>query len=158
MADIHYCKSWFTAKRRPTVLWDAAQARRAHEARKRYTVVIGDLARPTHIVNVSNDFVGVEFLDERLRVALDYHFEEYEPDKMFLNMATHRHFDGDSDRVIDGTSYIFERSGEVIVRRESFDPHSIEEGQSQVDVAPNFEAYPKFGDYAKLCVSERDKR
>lgn len=155
MADIHYCKSWFAAKQRPTVLWDEARAHSAHEQRKPYTVLIGGLDRPTHVIEINNAFVGVEFLDDKLREALSYQFREYEPGKLFLNMATYRDFDGDADRVRVGTTYVFDRGGSVKIRRETFDPHGIEEAQNTLDVTNNFDRYPEFGNYAKLCVEER---
>lgn len=157
MTDIRYCKSWFSAKKRPTVLWDEAQARQAHVDRNPYTAVIGGLKRPTHVVYVSDHFVGVDFLDEKLREALSYHFKEVEPGRLFLSMATYRQFDGDSERVIEGTSYVFQRSGEVTVRKESFDPHQLQESAQRLDPAANYEVYPDFGAYDGVCAAERDQ-
>lgn len=155
MANVHYCKSWFAAKQRPTEIWDETRARSAHEQRKPYTILIGDLDRPTHVIEINNAFVGVEFLDDKLREALSYQFREYEPGKLFLNMATYREFDGDADRVRIGTTYVFDRSGTVKIRRETFEPHGIEEAEGTLDVTGNFDSYPEFGQYAHLCVRER---
>lgn len=162
MAEIHYCKSWFSAKKRPTQVWDEARARQAHKDRKLYTVLIGDLERPAHVVDITKNFVGVDFLDDHLREILSYHFKEYEPGKLFLSMAIYREFDGESDRVTGGTSYIFNRSGGVTIRRETFVPHHlkatehlVEESEGEVDVAGNFDRYPEFGVYDSLCAAER---
>ena len=155
MADIFFCKSWFRAKKRLTVLWDEAQAREAHERRKPYTALIGDVERPTHVVELNDRFVGVEFLDDLLRAALSFQYREVEPGKLFLSMATYREFDDDSDRVLVGTSYMFERDGALKIRREKFDPHGIEEANGKADVAANFEPYPAFGRYDGICVAER---
>ena len=155
MAGIHYCKSWFSAKKRPTQVWDEAKARRAHEDRNPYTGLIGALERPTHIVDVIDKFVGVDFLDGHLREALSYHFKEYEPGKLFLSMAVYREFDGESDRVTCGDLYFFDRSGAVTIKHEAFDPHSLEVAESVTDVSGNYDFYPDFGVYDRVCRRER---
>ena len=157
MTEVHYCKSWFSAKKRPTVLWEETEARRAHTDRQSYTAVIGGLERPTHIIDVNDNFVGVDFLDDKLREALSYHFKEVEPGKLFLSMAVYRQFEGDSERVIEGTCYIFKRSGKIIVRNESFDPHTMEESERTVDVSANYDVYPDFGAYESVCTVEREQ-
>ncbi|MGI9385487.1 MAG: hypothetical protein ACR2PO_20235 [Methyloligellaceae bacterium] len=162
MDQIHYCKSWFSAKKRPLQVWDEAKARQAHEDRKNYTVLIGELERPTHVVLISNKFVAVDFMDDNLREALSYHFKEYEPGRLFLSMAVYREFYGESDNVTGGTAYTFKRDGAVIIRRETFTPHHldvdehlIEEAERVVDVAGNYDRYPAFGAYDRVCIAER---
>jgi len=156
MGEIHYCKSWFSAKRRPTVVWDEQQARRAHQDRTQYTALLGSLERPSHVVLVVDKFVAVDFLDEELREELSYHFKEIEPGHIFLTMATHREFDGDTDEVTGGTSYIFKQDGSGFIRRETFNPHVLDEAQtSSLDVTGNYDRYPDFGDYDHLTARER---
>ncbi|MGI9415947.1 MAG: hypothetical protein ACR2PM_19900 [Hyphomicrobiales bacterium] len=157
MTQTHYCKSWFSAKKRAIQPWDEEQARSAHEGRLPYTVLVGDPESPHAVLLVSGkmNFVGVDFLDERLREALSYSFKEIEPGTLFLSMATYREFDGDEDSVLGGTSYIFKPDGGVIIRREAFDPHTLEKSETNADVSGNYEAYPSFGDYERLCLIER---
>ena len=156
MSSIHYCKSWFSAKKCPTVLWDEEQARAAHDNRTVYTALVGGLERPTHVVDVVDQFVAVDFLDEHLREILSYQFLEYEPGKMFLKTAIYREFDGDTDRVLAGSSYGFNQDGYVKIWSESFDPHLLEEAERfSIDVSGNFDRYPDFGDYDHLTVFER---
>ena len=156
MSSIHYCKSWFSAKKRPTVLWDEEQARAAHDNRTVYTALVGGLERPTRVVVVSDHFVAVDFLDEHLREVLCYQFSEYEPGKIFLKTAIYREFDGDTDRVLTGSSYRFDQEGYVKIWRESFDPHLLEEtDRSSMDVSGNFDRYPDFGDYDHVTAFER---
>jgi hypothetical protein len=38
---VHYCKSWFRAKKRTTELWPAEKAEAAHLQRQRYTALVG---------------------------------------------------------------------------------------------------------------------
>ncbi len=155
MTKYFYCKSWFWAKKRPTEMWTEEQARKAHDDRKTYTVLVKDVERPYAVVEVANDFVGVTFLDEKLRQSLSYQFEEVEPGKLFLSMATHREFDGDNDQVKAGNSYIFNQDGSLIIRKQSFNPQSLEEANSSTDVSGNYENYPDFGEYDHLLKVER---
>ena len=70
-------------------------------------------------------------------------------------MATHREFDGDNDQVKAGNSYIFNQDGSLIIRKQSFNPQSLEEANSSVDVSGNYENYPDFGEYDHLLKVER---
>lgn len=152
-----YCKSWFWAKKRPTEMWTEEQARQAHKERKTYSVLVNDAERPYAVIDVAGNtnFVGVTFLDDLLRESLSYHFKEVRPGKLFLSMATHREFDGDKDQVLMGHSYIFNQDGSLIIRKQAFNPHSLEEANSSTDVNGNYEKYPDFGDYDHLLKVER---
>jgi hypothetical protein len=155
--NFFYCKSWFLAKKRPTEIWSEEQARRAHDERRPYTVLVNDLERPYAVIDVAGDtgFVGVTFLDDLLRESLSYHFKEVEQGNLFLSMATHREFDGDKDQVRLGDSYIFSQDGKLIIRKQSFNPQSLEEANSSADVSGNYEKYPDFGSYDHLLKIER---
>lgn len=152
---LFYAKSWFRAKKQATVLWSADQAHAAHEAGAPYTVLVESPDRPYAFIELAPTFVGVSFLDDRLRETLTYQFQLAEPGSLFLSMATHREFDGESDRVLSGTSYMFERDGTVRIRREHFGPHRLETATSTTDVTENFAAAPEFGDYHELLRVER---
>jgi hypothetical protein len=65
-------------------------------------------------ITKAKGFVGVCFLDEKLRNYLEYKFKEVEPGRLFLSMAIHRTFDGDSDKVARGDSWIFKPDGNVL--------------------------------------------
>ena len=97
----------------------------------------------------------MDFLDDHLREALSYHFNEYEPGKLFLSMAVYREFDGDTDRVASGDCYFFDRSGDVSIRYETFDPHTLEVAETVTDVSGNYDFYPEFGVYDSVCARER---
>lgn len=82
--QLFYCKSWFAAKRIPIEIWTAEQAEAAHAAGKTYAVLVGSSAKPSHVLDVASDWVGVDFLDEHLREALTYHFRKW-PAEGFLS-------------------------------------------------------------------------
>ena len=118
---------------------------------------MGSLERPSHVVLVVDKFVAVDFMDDEFREALSYHFEEIEPGHLFLTMAIHREYEGDTDDVTVGTSYIFKQNGNGFIRRETFDPHVLDESRerSSLDITGNYDRYPDFGEYDHLTVRER---
>jgi len=152
---IYFCKKWFRAKKCPTEVWSEEQARAAHDNNQPYTVLVDSGERPHSFLEVSENAVGVGFLDDFLRESLSYSFQEVEPGMLFLTMATYRTFDGDTDKLVDGTSYIFSQDGSVKMRRESFDPHRLETAESSANPTPNYSPKPAFGEYDDLIRVER---
>jgi hypothetical protein len=115
---IFYCKSWFRAKKRPTEIWTEDKAKTAHISKKLYTVLVDSIDRPSCFLEINDKFVGVGFLDIKVREYMYYAFKEIEPGRLFLSMATYREFEGDSDTVLNGTTYIFDPSGQVKTQRQ----------------------------------------
>jgi len=104
---IYFCKSWFRGQNRPTEVWTEEQARDKHNKGQFYTVLLESAASPSCFLEIAEKIVGVGFLDRYLREYLSYDFQEIEPGKFFLTMATHREYEGDTDKVTKGISYIF---------------------------------------------------
>lgn len=154
--SVFYCKSWFRAKKRPTVVWTEEQARSAHLSKQHYTALVDSADRPYCFLDVSDRVIGVGFLDENLRESLTYAFQEVDGGRLFLTMATHREFEGDTDKVISGVSYIFKQTGVVQIRREFFSPHRLETMEKSFDVSTNYSVIPSFGDYDDLVKIERN--
>ena len=128
-----------------------------------HTAIVSDGVNPTAFIEFNGGYVGVGFLDRNLREYMCYVFDEVLPGKLFLARATHREYEGETDRVKSGTSYYFKQDGSVAVKREDF---AWTEGQSspvgtvstkdtQVDVSGHWEPYPKFGEYDALLRVER---
>jgi len=153
---VSYCKSWFRAKKRPTEVWSEEQAREAHLSKQLYTAVIGVVEKPFCFLEINDKFVGVGFLDERSRESLYYAFKEIEPGTLFLSMATYREFEGDTDSVSLGTTYVFGPEGTVKMQRQHFNPHSKEVAYSSTDVSGNYSVWPEFGEYDELIRVERN--
>lgn len=154
---IYFCEGWFSAKKYAPDVWTAAQAKEAHDNGSKYTVLVDSIERPFCIIDVmTSKFIGVDFLDERLREALTYQFQLVSPGRMFLTMAVHREFDGDEDKVTKGTRYTFTQEGKLQVRRETFLPtHRLEVANSEADVSGNYVAAPQFGEYDEFIRVER---
>lgn len=154
--QIYFCKSWFAAKKVATDVWTEAQAKAAHEEGRTYTVLVDSVERPGCAIIVGKKSVVVNFLDENLREALSYHFQDASPGRFFITMAIHREYEGMTDRVTHGTSYIFTRDGNVQIRREFFVPaHRLETAKTQADVSSNYATAPLFGMYEDFMQKER---
>lgn len=154
---IHYCHSWFRMKKKPVDLIDEATALARHKSGNQYTALIGPLSAPHCFVEMltSKGMIGVGFLDEKHREYLTYQFHTKNNNTLFLSMATHREFERDLDIVSKGTSYIFHETGELIIRREIFNPHDLEESKTHFDVKKNYESAPEFGKYSNLIRIDR---
>jgi hypothetical protein len=153
---IFFCKSWFRAKKRPTEVWTEAQARAASARGTLFTVLVDSVERPWCFLECNGPFVGVGFLDGRLRESTYYAFSRQGPDgPLFLTDATHREFEGDSDAVREGTTYVFQPDGTVRIRRQCFSPPSLETKETTADVSGNYAPWPEFGEYDDLVRVER---
>jgi len=156
MRPIHYCKGWFRAKKRSLEPFTDTTAKSRHESGEMYCALIGDPAEPSCFLEITKGFVGVDFLDEHLRENLSYGFQEREPGRVFLSMATWREFVGESNTVAKGTTYLFQPNGEVVIREELFQPqHTLTQSSRVMDVSANWDTFPKFGEYSSLIRVER---
>ncbi len=155
-APIYYCKKWFTQKKYAPEVWTEAQAKDAHGRGQAYSVLVDSLEEPFCVILVMAEAVVVDFFDEHLRKILSYQFQLVASGRLFLSMAIHREFDGESDKVASGTSYGFSEDGKVRIDRETFLPeHSLEVAHSETDVSSNYESVPKFGQYEAFMKMER---
>jgi hypothetical protein len=155
METIAFGKSWFRAKKRLTDPWNESKARGAHEQRQPYVAALGNGEGIHCFVEVNNDYIGVGVLDNAMREYLSYQFQELEPSRLFLTMATHREFDGETDRVKSGTTYYFKPDGSVTVEAEDFTTGHLGTKKMQADVSGNWEEYPAFGDYQSIARADR---
>jgi hypothetical protein len=156
MPPITYCQGWFRAKKYAPVLLDPAEARRRHDAGELYTALVGEATSPQCFLEIRRGFVGVDFLDALLRCRTSYSFQAPAAGRLFLSMATHRDFVAATDQVAEGTTYMFQPSGEVQLRRERLHPtHELATSSTRADVSGHWEDFPAFGDYAALMRLER---
>ncbi len=155
--NVFYCKSWFRVKKKPIEVWGEDIAAQKHNSGEPYTVLIGSDKTPECFIEVvkENNMVGVGFLDAHQREYLMYQFHLLENDTLFLAMAVHREFDGDSDQVKTGTTYLFKQDGNITIRTENLTPYSLEESETAADVAANYDRFPDFGHYDSLIRIER---
>lgn len=181
MSALACCDSWFSSDRCPTEPLSAAAAWRRHEHRDSYTVVVGGFEEPKVLVDVINDFLAITFLDLLLRMRLTLHFEEMEPHRLFLTMASRRifrpatpemvarlqsgrkdpkhqwgQFLAEADRVLDGRTTIYKTDGTTFFRASRHgDSRIFEQPGPVVDVSGHWETYPEFGHYDHLLREDR---
>lgn len=153
--EIHYAKSWFRADKVVTDPWAVKKAKVAYDRRKLHTVIAGPMEKPRAFIEFNMGYVGVGFLDQLLREYLSYSFEEVQPRRLFLTMATYREFCGESDQVKKGTTYFFKQNGDVVVVDEEFPNGAKKRHETKSDVSDNWEDYPAFGNYESLLRIER---
>lgn len=156
-AEIHYCRSWFRVKKIAIETYGETVAQAKHNAGVSYTALIGSATNPTCFVELILDkgMIGVGFLDEHLREYMTYQFQRVEDGRLFLSMVTHREFVEEDDKVREGTTYFFDPCGEVVIRRQTFNPRLIEKMISSFNPENNYETFPDFGEYSDLIKAER---
>lgn len=155
MEQFTYARMWSRNYKAIREVWDEARAREAHEKRAMYVVVIGDPLKPACFIEMTGDSFAVEFLDDELRSELTYDFEEKEPGRVFLTMINERAFEGDTDRVVRGSTYYFDTDGTVTIEDEDFDAEGLSTAKGNNDVSRNWDDYPEFGKYASIIRRER---
>ncbi|WP_082056671.1 lytic transglycosylase [Pseudomonas sp. 10-1B] len=153
---VFYCDSWFRFKNTAIGPLSEDAARSRHVSGKPYVALIASDITPSCFVEflLDRNMVGVGFLDDKCREYLTYQFQCLSSEKLFLAMATHREFDNDG-KVSVGASYIFKENGGLVIRREKFNPHELEEANSSFDPVSNYEGIPVFGEYAGLIKKNR---
>jgi hypothetical protein len=153
--NVTYCNGWSRSRRRPGEIWTMARAKEAHEAGELYTVVVGDLDRPSSFLDVclKTGTVGVGFLDSALREYLSYGFDIIKKRELFLTGSTYREFEGSSDKAYRATIYKFAQNGHVDILR--LDGGKQQEAETTTDVSGNWEPIPSFGEYESITRRER---
>lgn len=153
--NIDYCDEWLESERKVLNLFDAEWARRRHESRQRYVAIIGGIGDARFIVDVSNEWVSVSFLDDLFRKWLQYDFESKPGGRLFLKSANHWKYEGDSDHEVSLKVFNFSEDGLTIMADHDVPGGTISRRETRASVAENWDAYPSFGEYRALCRCER---
>lgn len=138
-----------------TEVWSEATAKLAHLEKRPYAVLIEDDIAPQCFLELCSDYVGVGFLDDHGREFLSYQFQEIEAGRLFLTMATHREYSGESDGLKVATTYYFRTDGSLTVETEEFSTATISRKETQANVDGNWEDYPGFGNYDSIVRVNR---
>lgn len=133
--------------------FDEAEARRRHDARRQYSMLIAldNGARVAVIVCNGRDCYFVEFLDEAERAVRRLCFEEVEPGRLFLSQYDEHAYEGGERRVLHGRAIRFKRDGRVLVMSGGQRKRHREDWFT-VELAPAFhdEPVPAFGHWESL--------
>lgn len=138
---------WNRWKKQPGDWLGIDAARRLHEARRPYTVLLGRSECPDSAVHVREEGVGVVLFDRRLREWVSCHFETREGGMVFMTTATVQTFRGESDAFELRETHRASQDGSVVSERESFQTGRAEPSMSTMDVSRLWAPYPAFGEY-----------
>jgi hypothetical protein len=155
MRPIYFCRQWATFYKEALDIYTEEEARAADAVGAMYSVLVDSPTHPTCVIeNVKEtNFIGVIFLDEKLREHLQYYFVRQEDGRLFLTEAKHRDFNGDTDEITGGTDYLFNPEGEVRVTE--YENGTTRSGSKKLDVSKNYSPDPKFGEYDEIIRIDR---
>lgn len=153
--QIGYFSGWSIADKVPRRELSISEALKMHTAGKPYTVVVSLDGKPICYLIISKYSISVGFLDEYLRVYVDYVFDVIDAGRIFLAQALTRQFEGISDNVESAMMFLFSPDGQISVN-EMATAFSITNTENiSADVSGNYEKFPPFGDYDAVIVKER---
>lgn len=144
----------------PTGLLSAEQARERHASGEPYAVTLGDPKSPDAVIDVAwkGEYVGVWFLDEKVRRTVHFSFE-VRGNTLFLAEVTNWKYP--EGAVLRNQANMIERvlyTPEGIVTHQIIDKEATEKTTdklSDVDVSINWEPVPDFGDWDSLAHFDR---
>lgn len=151
--EIHYCDKWSNIKKKPWNIIDENTAKTLHENRQSYTAIIGDLEQPNYLVNITDKWVSVSFLDKFLRKYLNYDFIVKEGNRIFLR--TIMYWEYEEDIQLKSMIFGYQENGHIAMEQRDSITGELEERVTKDDVSRNWDVLPKFGDYLYLCKEER---
>lgn len=153
--QIEYCDKWSNIKKKPWNVLDEGTARMYHEKRQPYTAVISNEGQPTYLVNVTDKWVSVSFLDDFLRKYLHYDFIVKDDNKIFLRTIMYWEYEEETENEVKSMIFGYQENGHIAMEQRDSKTGEIEERETEDDVSRNWDTYPKFGEYLHLCKEER---
>ncbi len=132
-------------------------SKNAHINENVYFVLILDNDKPINALEINKDFFRVKFIDDKHRKYLSYDFQGTDKKMLFLSSATYWEYNGDSDKIVKITNYIFKEDGKsTIIERDKLTNEQITyDSKNKIEISGNYEDYPSFGDYKNLIRKER---
>lgn len=150
-----YCDKWSNIKKKPWNIIDLDIASIKHKNRQSYTVVLNDDGKAKYVVNVTDKWVSVSFLDDFLRKYLHYDFIVKEDDKIFLRTIMYWEYEEDTDTELKCMIFGYQENGHIVMEQRNLKTGEVEERETVDDVTRNWDMYPQFGEYIYLCKEER---
>jgi hypothetical protein len=150
-----YFERWFRAKNQPILPLSQQEAEAKHRAGEPYVAVLHTNGEK-FAVDIAGDWVTVMFFDPSDRLYLKYDFKKVEPERLFLSLASHIQYGGESNRPETTVTFAFKVDGNIIIERRNMITGDVEEKDSYGNPDPNWEAYPAFGDYHSVCRLNRE--
>lgn len=152
--DKLYCKKWWYARKKPIDIMDEKVAYNNHINGNDYSVVISENEVVLYVLDISKNDIFVSYMNECGEKYLTYAFHREDKEKLFLNAAYYHTYEDDKE--VETIVFGFDTNGEMSVLKRNLGSDVVEEKEAIVDVSVNWEQYPKFGEYDKLIVLERN--
>lgn len=153
--EICYCDKWSNIKKNIWNTMDENTASINHENRQPYTAVLSNGGQPKYIVNVTDKWVSVSFLDDFLRKYLHYDFIVKENKRIFLRTIMYWEYKDNTDTELTSMIFGYQENGHIAMEQRDAKTGEIEERETKEDVSNNWDKYPEFGKYDYLCKEER---
>jgi hypothetical protein len=153
--EIYYCDKWSNTKKKPWNIIDEKTARLHHERRQEYTAVLSDSGQPKYLVNVTDKWVSVSFLDDLLRKYLHYDFLVKDEKRIFLKTVMYWEYEGDTETELKSMIFGYQENGYIAMEQRDAKTGEIEERETEDDVSRNWDVFPEVGQYLHLCREER---
>ncbi|WP_242220236.1 hypothetical protein [Bacillus cereus group sp. BfR-BA-01380] len=150
---IYYCDEWSNIKRKPWNIIDEKTASTLHENCQSYTAVLSDGGQPKYLVNITDKWVSVSFLDDFLREYLNYDFVVKDDNRIFLRTIMYWEYEGDTE--LKSMIFGYQENGHIAMEQRDSKTGEIEERETKDDVSRNWDCFPEFGQYLYLCKEER---
>lgn len=148
--EVVYGRLWFQGKKKLIDLYEIDVAKLKHKTHDPYTVLVGTTNHPCAVISISQQTIGISFLDEDLNDISSCSYEVLSYDSIVLSTASVRIYQPKSSTVESGLSFSFNDKS-FWIRQEHFYPeHSLKLNQYKTDEAPPVISYPQFGAYKDL--------
>jgi hypothetical protein len=131
-------------------------SREAHENKQVYFATVFDGETPYCFLECNQGYFYVGFLDDKLRVYLDYIFDELSSNKLFLKEVSI--FEFDNNEIIKRTDYKFTPNGDfriIVYENNEQETLTAQEPLSSKIVEHLWVDYPTFGQYDELIKLDR---
>ncbi|WP_102691529.1 hypothetical protein [Rummeliibacillus pycnus] len=151
--EIYYCDKWSNIKKKPWNIIDENTAKTLHENSHPYTAVLSDGEQPKYLVNVTDKWVSVSFLDDFGRKYLNYDFIVKEDNRIFLRTIMYWEYEGDTQ--LKSMIFGYQENGHIAMEQRDSKTGEVEERETKDDVTRNWDIFPEFGQYLYLCKEER---
>lgn len=151
--NLVFCKEWNNIRKKPHHVIPLEEARMKDENGEAYVVAMYDEDRLFRVLSFDKNSCTVRFYNgEQDGLYLMYGFV-LKNDKLFLNAAYHySYLDG---KIIEHTLFSFDQDGKMIAEKMDYRTGEVEEREGIVDVSPNWEEIPTFGEYSSIIRKER---
>lgn len=146
--EIHF-NTWFTVHRIASEGLSEAESRKAHENRRPYDILIGNIKSPDCYISLNNDFILVGYLDDLKREKITAEYNEVSPGRIFLKELQIWEYEGDSNTKLVSIRYRFTEDGHYGVGKDDLKTReqTTIEPKERIDVTSHYKAYPDFGEY-----------